>query len=102
MGSQLKRTSMALDAESIGTIELLSDEWHVSKAEVLRRSLKLAKEQHEQEKPALTPQEALLWLSENGITRKQADDYMEELKAEREAWRDPWEEYEASRHQSTR
>ena len=88
---------MALDAESLQTLETLSKSWKVSNAEVMRRSLKIAKEK-EPEPPQMTPREALLWLSENGISKEEAENWKAEVRAEREAWRDSWADYEAPRH----
>ena len=93
---------MALDTETIIALELLSKKWAVSKAEVMRRSIKKTQqeEQAKQEANELvsTPLEALLWLKENGITNEEAEAYKTELKLEREAWKDPWDSHDTSGH----
>lgn len=90
MSTTLKRTSMALDAESRDNLEELSHQWQVSKAEVLRRSLKLAKAENDKKKPEISPLEALEWLRKNGITQEQAKAWKAEIKAERMARKEPW------------
>ena len=86
MSATLKRTSMALDAESLETLETLSQKWDISKAEVLRRSLKVLKAETES-KPRRTPLEALQQLKkESGIGSEAAEAYIKEVQAEREAW----------------
>lgn len=93
MSTTLKRTSMALDEESLQNLESLSKDWKVSKAEVLRRSLKIAKEKNDTIKLDLTPLEALEWLRKNGISQDQAEEWRAEIKAERMAWVGPWEKH---------
>lgn len=103
MSTTLKRTSMALDEATRNYLEELSHEWGVSKAEVVRRSIAKAKEKLEEEPNdrAQAIQKriaAATWLQENGISHEVAEKFKQELKAIREADRDPWAEYEASRH----
>jgi len=90
---------MALDLETIEALESLSKKWAVSKAEVMRRSIKkLQQEENKQE--SLSPLEALMKLKNGaGISQKEADRFKAELKEDREAWRDPWENYDTSGHQ---
>lgn len=86
MSTTLKRTSMALDAESLGTLENLSKKWAVSKAEVLRRSLKIAQEDSDSN-PRRSPLEALQYLkTHGGIGKEAAENYNKEVQAERKAW----------------
>ena len=91
---------MALDTETINALESLSKKWGVSKAEVMRRSIKKTNEKENQtpNTSIRTPLEALLWLKENGITKEEAESYKAELKLEREAWKDPWENNDTSGH----
>ncbi len=103
MSTTLKRTSMALDEATRDTLDELSQEWGISKAEVLRRSVALLEKEEvmkaEDEKLAIKKRLAAVdWLQKNGVSHEVAENYKKELQAEREAWRDPWEEYEASRH----
>lgn len=89
---------MALDTETIAALESLSKKWEVSKAEVMRRSIK--KTQQEEQEHSLTPLEALMKLKNGaGISQEEADKFKAELKEEREAWRDPWKNYDTSGHQ---
>ena len=93
MSTPLKRTSMALDQESLRILEDLSCAWGVSKAEVIRRSLKKSDEEEASQPKKNTPLEALKWLQKNGISAREAEIWNQEIRAEREAWRDPWAEY---------
>ena len=93
MSTTLKRTSMALDQESLRILDDLSHDWDVSKAEVIRRSLKQANDEHLKESKKKSPLEALQWLQNNGISAKAAEEWKAEIKAEREAWKDPWADY---------
>ena len=49
MGSTKRRTSFALDLDTIDRLRLLARHWHVSQAEVVRRAVKLAAEKGERE-----------------------------------------------------
>jgi len=102
MTTTLKRTSMALDLETLEALELLSKKWSVSKAEVMRRSIKKSQQEENEKQETIpsvsTPLEALMWLKENGITKEQAETYKAELKLEREIWKDPWENHDTSGH----
>ena len=100
MTTTLKRTSMALDLETLEALESLSKKWSVSKAEVMRRSIKKLQQEEKNKQESLTPIEALMKLKNGaGISQEEADQFKAELKEEREAWRDPWENYDTSGHQ---
>jgi predicted DNA-binding protein len=64
----LKRTSMALDTETIDALDSLSKKWAVSKAEVMRRAIKKIK-QEETEKLSDAKQ-SLQWLKDSGTANK--------------------------------
>jgi len=97
MSTTLKRTSMALDVETLNALELLSEKWAVSKAEVMRRAVRRAMKEADKSKQR-TPQEALEWIRLNGLTQNEADQFQEEVSAQRKAWQDPWENDDTSRH----
>ena len=97
MSATLKRTSMALDPQTLEALDELSARWSVSKAEVMRRSIRAAAQKEHEKEPSLTPLEALMKLKNGaGISRKEAEKYMTELRKEREAWKDPWEKNDPS------
>ncbi len=93
MSSNLKRTSMALDEESLAILDDLSAELGISKAEVMRRSLKQAREQHAKDEKKMTPLEAIQALMKDPpLTKAEGDIWLQSLRAERDAWGDPWAE----------
>ncbi|MDB5986283.1 MAG: hypothetical protein JWR16_1336 [Nevskia sp.] len=47
MGVMTIRSTYALDADTAGTIKRLAKDWNASQAEVIRRSVRLAAEQHQ-------------------------------------------------------
>lgn len=95
MSTTLKRTSMALDLETIESLDYLSDLWHTSKAEVIRRVVKQTKEDEKKKQPKRTPVEALQWLMDNPISPEEAKEARRRIKEGRESWRDHWAEYDA-------
>ncbi len=90
MSTTLKRTNMALDEATRETLHDLSQEWGVSKEEVVLRALADKKKENEEFKDRQKRIKALESLHANGITTEQADAWKAEIKAEREAWKDPW------------
>ena len=104
MATTLKRTSMALDEESLNTLTTLSSSQKISKAEVLRRAIRHYADHPElgksNSKPAkMSPLEALEELRKSPpLTEKQGKVWMDEVRTEREAWRDPWEDYFENHH----
>jgi hypothetical protein len=97
MSTTLKRTSMAFDPQTLEALDELSVKWSVSKAEVMRRSIRAAAQMEHDKEPKLTPLEALMKLKNGaGISRKKAEKYMAELKKERKAWKDPWKNHDPS------
>ena len=83
---QMTRTSMALDAWTIGALKHLSEKWKVSKAEVIRRAVRQLNEQAEQQDRAPTPLEALDWLQNGGgLMADEAAKFRAEVSAHRKA-----------------
>lgn len=89
--STLKRTSMSLDQETLGALELLATKWNTSKSEVIRRAVRKFKEDEAMKACRMTPIQAMEWLQENGITQEQADNMKEEIRLERLAKKYWWE-----------
>lgn len=89
--SNLKRTSMSLDTETLDSIESLATKWSTSKSEVIRRAVRKIKEDEAMKAARMTPIQALEWLQENGISQAEADTLMEEVRLEREAKKYWWE-----------
>lgn len=90
MSYRLVRTSMSLDEGTIQTLKDLSEKWNISKAEVIRRSVRQLRQQTELKERAPSPLEALDWLqSGGGMVAEEAEKFRAEVKAERES-RDYW------------
>ena len=88
----LTRTSMALDGWTLATLKDLAARWGVSKAEVMRRAVRQAKNDADRQAQQPKPLEALDWLQEGGGLRMQeAEAFREEIQAERQAKRYWWE-----------
>lgn len=89
--SNLKRTSMSLDMDTLDSIESLAQKWQTSKSEVIRRAVRKIREDEAMKAARMTPVQALEWLQENGISQAEADTLMEEVRLEREAKKYWWE-----------
>ncbi len=89
--SNLKRTSMSLDTDTLDSIESLAQKWQTSKSEVIRRAVRKIREDEAMKAARMTPVQALEWLQENGISQAEADTLMEEVRLEREAKKYWWE-----------
>jgi predicted transcriptional regulator len=88
----LTRTSMALDANTLSSLDWLAKQWGVSKAAVIRRAVSQARASAEVEKQRPKPLEALEWLqSGGGLLKEEADAFRAEVQAEREAKKYWWE-----------
>jgi predicted transcriptional regulator len=93
MSYAFTRTSMALDSGTLRALKELAERWQVSKAEVMRRAVKRAKEEAERETAYPSPLDALNWLqSGGGLSVQEAESFREEVQAERQAKRYWWEE----------
>ncbi|RYD40746.1 MAG: CopG family transcriptional regulator, partial [Verrucomicrobiaceae bacterium] len=62
--SPLIRTSVSLDQGTLDTLAELAQRWSVSKAEVMRRSIRKLKEEADNDDRAPTPLQALDWLQD--------------------------------------
>ncbi len=83
---------MALDSATLSAISFLAEKWEVSKAEVMRRAVKRAKEETDLKEQQPKPIEALDWLQKGGgLTVREAEAFRKEVRAEREAKRYWWE-----------
>ncbi len=92
MSYSLVRTSMSLDRSTLATLDDLAKRWSVSKAEVMRRSIRKAKEDADLESRRPSPLEALRWLQEGGgLSVAESAEFKREIQAEREAKRLWWE-----------
>src|SRR5690242_12604357 len=86
MTYNLIRTSMALDGGTLRALDQLAKRWGVSKAEVMRRAVRRAKEEAEREAAQPRPVEALDWLQQGGGLRvKEAEAFRKEVQSERQA-----------------
>ncbi len=87
MKTMTHRTTFALDEEAAGRLRRLSAAWQVSQAEVVRRALALAE-------TSATPgadSAALLrqvHASGSGLARESAEQYLAEVRASRDQWRE--------------
>jgi hypothetical protein len=92
MSYSLTRTSMALDDWTLRALEELARRWSVSKAEVMRRAVRKAKEDDDRQADQPQPLDALDWLQAGGgLSVKEAEAFREEVQAERKARRYWWE-----------
>ena len=92
MAYNLHRTSMSLDEWTIKALAELAKHFGTSKAEIVRRAVRKAKEEADQERDKPSPLEALDWLHEGGgLTVQEAADFRDEVKAERLAKKYWWE-----------
>jgi predicted transcriptional regulator len=92
MSYTLTRTSMALDGGTLLALSQLAERWGVSKAEVMRRAVRRAKEEAEREAAQPAPLEALEWLQEGGgLSIQEAEAFRKEVQSERLAKKYWWE-----------
>lgn len=92
MSYSLTRTSMALDGGTLQALNQLAKRWGVSKAEVMRRAVRRAKEETEREAAQPKPLEALDWLQKGGgLSVGEAEAFREEVQQERLAKKYWWE-----------
>jgi len=80
------RSTYSLDVETMGRIENLARRWDVSKSEVLRRAIRMADEQ------AVMSERVEAYRRLQGsmhLTAAQADAWIAEIRAERDAWTIP-------------
>ncbi|MEQ1858394.1 MAG: ribbon-helix-helix protein, CopG family [Chthoniobacteraceae bacterium] len=83
---------MALDSATLRVLNELAKLWGVSKSEVMRRAVRQAKMEADKHQHQLKPQDALDWLQKGGgLSVKEAGEFREEVRAERDARRQWWE-----------
>ena len=88
----LVRTSMSLDPGTLGVLDSLAKRWAVSKAEVMRRSIRRMQEEVEAEDKRPSPLQALEWLQSGaGLSVAEGADFKANIEAERQAKRCWWE-----------
>lgn len=92
MTYRMTRTSMALDDWTLEALKDLSEKWGISKAEVVRRSVRQLKQKAEKEEMIPSPLEALNWLQDGGgLVAEDAAEYRTEMQAERQARQYWWQ-----------
>ena len=88
----LIRTSVSLDQGTLDTLAELAQRWSISKAEVMRRSIRKLKEEADTEDKSPTPLQALNWLQDGaGLSVEEGEAFKAEVVAERAAKRYWWE-----------
>jgi hypothetical protein len=92
MTYRMTRTSMALDGWTLEALKDLSEKWGISKAEVVRRSVRQLKQKAEKEDMTPSPLKALNWLQQGGgLVAEEAAEYRAEMQAERQARQYWWQ-----------
>jgi|694.fasta_scaffold15158_11 hypothetical protein len=95
--SNLKRTSMSLDTDTLDSIESLAQKWQTSKSEVIRRIVKKAKSDEIIRSVKMTPVEALEAIRAGaGLNEEEAKFLSDEVAAERAAKKYWWEENDSA------
>ena len=90
--TRLVRTSVSLDAGTLGVLNHLAKRLAVSKAEVMRRAIRKMKEEINVEDLRPSPLEALEWLQGGaGLAMHEGQDFKANIEAERAAKRYWWE-----------
>ena len=88
----LVRTSVSLDTGTLSVLDGLAKRWSVSKAEVMRRAIRKAKEQVDAEDKLPSPLQALEWLQNGaGLSVAEGKEFKADIDAERQAKRYWWE-----------
>jgi Arc/MetJ-type ribon-helix-helix transcriptional regulator len=83
---------MALDGWTLDALSFLATKWDCSKAEVMRRAVRKAKQEADLEDKLPTPLQALDWLQDGGgLKVAEAEAFREEVQAERQGRRYWWE-----------
>jgi hypothetical protein len=89
---KLVRTSVSLDTGTLEVLDRLAARWGVSKAEVMRRAIRLVQQEVEAEDKRPSPLEALEWLQGGaGLSVAEGENFKAEVEAERQAKRYWWE-----------
>lgn len=88
----LVRTSVSLDTGTLANLDSLAKRWSVSKAEVMRRAIRKAKEESDAEDQRPSPLQALEWLQNGaGLSVAEGAEFKANIDAERQAKRYWWE-----------
>ena len=87
MQTMTHRTTFALDRTTAVRLKRLATLWHVSQAEVVRRSLEQAEKLVESQKPDPVAMLRRLHEKGGGLDRKKADAYLAEVHEDRKHWR---------------
>lgn len=86
------RTSMSLDTSTLAALDALAKRWAVSKAEVMRRAIRKAKDEIDAEDARPSPLQALEWLQSGaGLSVAEGEQFKVEVAEERRAKRYWWE-----------
>jgi len=80
------KATFSLDLDTASQLEELAQRWKTSKSEALRRAVRKAAEA---ERPSRLDAFRQLQAS-MALTQEQADEWIREVRAERDAWRSPW------------
>jgi hypothetical protein len=87
MATLTYRTTFSFDQVTIRRLKALATRWHVSQAEVIRRSLAQAEENSSTLQPDPIEMLASLHCSGLGLSAETADAYVEEVYEGRKEWR---------------
>ncbi|MES2440965.1 MAG: ribbon-helix-helix protein, CopG family [Verrucomicrobiota bacterium] len=90
--TSLVRTSVSLDTGTLNVLDELAKRWSISKAEVMRRSIRKLKEEADAEDRLPSPLQALEWLQNGaGLSVAEGENFRADIEAERQAKRCWWE-----------
>ena len=87
MPTMIHRTTFALDKITAHRLKRLAARWHVSQAEVVRRSLEQAEKLSQPQKPDAIALLRRLHETGGGLDRKKADAYLADVYENRKRWR---------------
>jgi hypothetical protein len=87
MKTMTHRKTFSLDAKTTSRIKYLSNAWHVSQAEVIRRAVADAQENQSVQKP--DPVEMLKTLQEKDqcLAADKAETWLNQVREDRKSWR---------------
>ena len=90
--TSLVRTSVSLDTGTLSVLDELAKRWSISKAEVMRRSIRKLKEEADAEDKRPSPLQALEWLQNGaGLNVAEGGKFKEDIEAERQGKRYWWD-----------
>ena len=87
MKSMIHRTTFALDEQSVQRLKRLSSRWHVSQAEVVRRSLEQAEKSVMQSEDDPVDLLTQLHADGAGLVAEDAARYIADVREDRAKWR---------------